>query len=215
MIRRSFLVILWLGFILYAFRLAPPDQPETLELIQRLATGDWEDINPAIVALFNVMGIWPMAYACLALIDGHRQSVPAWPFVLGSFGLGAFLLMPYLVLRQPNPTFTPPKSRLLTMVDSRWLGLSLLAASLILMGYGVLVGDWDNFIQQWQTSRFIHVMSLDFCLLWLLVPSLLRDDMARRGLKNPAVFWLSAAIPLLGATAYLTFRPNLPQEADM
>lgn len=213
MVRRLFFLLLWLTLVVYAFRLAPPEQPGTLPLIQQLATGQWEGINPAIIALFNLMGIWPLAYAGLALIDGHGQKTPAWPFVIGSFGLGAFLLLPYLVLRQPNPTFAPPKSRLLAVVDARWLGLSLLVASLGLLGYGIYAGDWADFIAQWQTSRFIHVMSLDFCLLWLLVPSLLGDDMARRGLKNRQLLALVSAIPLVGLTAYLTFRPPLQPDA--
>lgn len=211
MLRRSLLILVWLSFIVYAFNFAPPDQPDTLDLIKRLSTGDWDNINPAIVALFNLMGIWPMIYVCLALIDGHGQKAPAWPFVLGSFGLGAFLLLPYLILRHPNPQFTPSKSKLLTLVNSRWLGASLLTGSLVLVGYGLYAGDWPAFAQAWQTSRFIHVMSLDFVLLWLLVPSLLGDDMARRGLKNPQIFWLVAIAPILGAAAYLTFRPNLPE----
>jgi hypothetical protein len=210
MLRRIFFGMLWVAFVIYAFGFAPPDQPDTFSLIQRLATGDWQGINPLIVALFNLMGIWPMAYACLALIDGQGQTPPAWPFVVGAFGGGAFLLLPYLVLRQPNPTFTPPKSRLLALVDSRWLGLSLLIGSFILLGYGLYAGDWSDFVAQWQTSRFIHVMSLDFCLLWGLVPSLLGDDMARRGLKNPLIFGLVSAVPVVGLTAYLTFRPQLP-----
>jgi hypothetical protein len=212
MVRRICFGILWLAFVVYAFGFAPPDQPDTFNLIQRLSTGDWDGINPLIVALFNLMGIWPMAYACLALIDGHGQKTPAWPFVIGSFGVGAFLLLPYLVLRQPHPTFSPPKSKLLALVDSRWLGLSLLIGAVALMGYGFYAGDWSDFVAQWQTSRFIHVMSLDYCLLWLLVPSLLGDDMARRGLKNSQVFWLVSAIPVVGLTAYLTFRPSLPDE---
>ncbi|MGD1943819.1 MAG: hypothetical protein ACFB0G_21195 [Leptolyngbyaceae cyanobacterium] len=150
-----------------------------------------------------------MAYACMAIADGHGQKVPAWPFVAGSFGLGAFLLLPYLILRQPNPTFAPPLPRMIKLLDSRWLGLSSLAGALVLMGYGIYAGDWADFVDQWQSSRYIHVMSLDFCLLWLLTPSLLGDDMARRGLKNSRVFWLVNAVPLVGLTAYLTFRPQL------
>ena len=214
MIRRSFFVLLWLSFIVYAFGFAPPDQPDTLEVIRRLSTGNWDGINPAIVSLFNLMGIWPMVYACLALVDGHGQKVPAWPFVMGSFALGAFLLMPYLALRQPHTTFLPPKSRLLAVLDSRWFGVGILATSLVLISYGLYAGDWVDFIGQWQTSRFIHVMSLDFCLLWFLIPSLLGDDMARRGLKNASVFWLVATVPLLGVAAYLTFRPRLPDDAS-
>jgi hypothetical protein len=211
MLRRSFFAFLWIALVVYAFGFAPPDQPDTFELIRRLSTGDWAGINPAVVALFNLMGIWPIAYACMALIDGHEQSVPAWPFVVASFGVGAFALLPYLVLRQPKPVFSPPKSKLLTLIDSRWLGTGLLIASLGLLGYGLYAGDWSDFMQQWQTSRFIHVMSLDFCLLWLLVPSLLGDDMSRRKLESSSLFWLVSAIPVLGLTAYLAFRPRLPE----
>ncbi|MEM1292649.1 MAG: DUF2834 domain-containing protein [Cyanobacteria bacterium P01_H01_bin.162] len=209
MLRRAFLATIWLGFVVYAFRFAPPDQPDTAQLIQQLATGEWQALNPAVVALFNLMGLWPLAYAGLAIADGHGQKIPAWPFVIGSFGLGAFLLLPYLILRQPNPAFTPPSSKLIALLDSRWLGISLLAGTLVLMGYGIYAGNWVDFVSQWQSSRFIHVMSLDFCLLWLLVPSLLGDDMARRGLKNSRVFGLVSVIPLMGLTAYLTFRPQL------
>ncbi|HEY9888021.1 MAG TPA: hypothetical protein V6D02_06440, partial [Candidatus Obscuribacterales bacterium] len=177
--RRLGLAGIWMGLVVYAFGFAPPDQPDTLALIQKLSTGDWQGINPAIVALFNLMGIWPLVYGALALVDGHGQRVPAWPFVLGSFGLGAFVLLPYLVLRQPQPTFTPPLSRMLAVVEARWFGGLLWVAAIALLGYGVYAGDWADFIGQWQSSRFIHVMSVDFCLLWLLIPTLLGDDMAR------------------------------------
>ena len=205
------LTLLWLGFIGYAFGLAPPDQPDTLELIQKLASGDWNGINPAVVALFNLMGIWPLAYACLALVDGHGQRAIAAPFVVGSLALGAFLLLPYLIWRQPNPIFQPPASRLIQFTESRWLGASLLVGAIALISYGLYAGSWADFFEQWQTRRFIHVMSLDFCVLWLLVPTLLGDDMARRGMKDPRVFWLVSLVPLVGITAYLTLRAPLPK----
>ena len=219
MLRRIGLTLGWLGLVGYAVGLAPPDQPDTGDLIVRLATGAWADINPAIVALFNLMGLWPLAYAGLALVDGRQQKVPAWPFVVGSFGLGAFALLPYLVLRSPpgpqgsspNPGGTAPDSLLLKALESRWWGAGLLLGAAGLMGYGLLAGDWADFFQQWQTSRFIHVMGLDFCALWLLVPTLLGDDMARRGLNNPVLVALITAVPLLGIASYLTLRPPLPE----
>jgi len=76
--------------------------------------------------------------------------------------------------------------------------------------FGISQGDWADFSQQWQTSRFIHVMSLDFCLLCLLFPALLKDDMQRRGITQPLVFWIVALIPLFGPLAYLSLRPSLP-----
>lgn len=204
--------LLWIGFSIYAFTLAPPSQPDTFDLIIRLSSGQWDGINPAIIALFNLMGVWPMVYACLALIDGVGQKIPAWPFVAASFAVGAFAILPYLALRASNPTFEGSKTKLLGLLDSPWLGRMLAIASLVLLGYGLLYGDWHNFAQQWQTSQFIHVMSLDFCLLCLIVSPLVKDDMAKRDLHSPSLFWAATLLPLLGVVFYLSVRPPLTAE---
>jgi hypothetical protein len=211
MVRRIGFWLLWLGFVAYAFVLAPPNQPDTLELIKNLSIGQWEGINPLIVSLFNIMGVWPIIYSCLLFIDGRAQKIPAWPFGSASFGVGAFALLPYLALREPSTEFPGKKNGFLKLLDSRLTGVALTIGATILVVYGLRNGDWGNFVQQWQTSRFIHVMSLDFCLLCLLFPALLGDDMARRGLKNPQLFWLTALIPLFGPLLYLCLRPPLPE----
>ncbi|MBV8887512.1 MAG: DUF2834 domain-containing protein [Chroococcidiopsidaceae cyanobacterium CP_BM_RX_35] len=210
MVRKIGFWLLWLGFVTYAFLLAPPEQPNTFELIKHLSIGQWEGVNPLIVSLFNIMGVWPMIYSCLLFIDGRAQKISAWPFATFSFGVGAFALLPYLALREPNPEFPKEKNAFLKLLDSRWTGIALTIGAAILVAYGFKNGDWGNFVQQWQTSRFIHVMSLDFCLLCLLFPALLGDDMARRGLKNPQLFWSVALIPLFGPLLYLCLRPPLP-----
>jgi hypothetical protein len=205
---------LWLGLILYSFILAPPDRPDTADLILRLSTGDWNGINPVVVALFNAMGIWPMAYAAVALVDGHGQKLWAWPFVGASFAVGAFALLPYLALRQPHPSFGGAKSVLIKLVDSRWLGPLLTAGAIALATFALLKGDWPDFWQQWQTSRFIHVASLDFVALWLLFPVLLKDDMARRGLTQTWIMAAVLALPLVGACLYLTLKPPLAEVSE-
>lgn len=207
MVRKIGFGLLWIGLLVYAFGFAPPDRPETLTLIKNLSTGQWEGINPIAIALFNIMGIWPMIYSCVLFLDGRGEKIPAWPFVTLSFGVGAFALLPYLALREPNPGFTGEKNAFLKLLDSRWTGVFLTLGTVILLGYGLTQGDWGNYVQQFQTSRFIHVMSLDFCLLCVLFPALLGDDMARRGLKNPAIFWAVSLIPLLGPAIYLALRP--------
>lgn len=207
--RRIFLTILWISFITYAFLGAPPQQPDTFDLISRLASGSWDGINPAIIALFNAMGIWPMIYGCWLLVDGHEQRVAAWPFAIASFAVGAFALLPYLILRTPSDRFVGSQSRLLAVVESRWVGALLSIGAAVVLAYGLWAGDWSSFAEAWRSSRFIHVMSLDFGLLWLLVPALLGDDMARRGLNNRALFWLVVLVPLLGPALYLLLRPAL------
>jgi len=208
--RQLALWALWLGFGVYAFVFAPPDQPDqTFDLIKRLSTGQFDGINPLIIALFNIMGVWPLIYSALLYCDGRGQRVRAWPFAAGAFGVGAFALLPYLALRQPNPEFKGTKNLWLRFWDSRWLGVVLAIAAVGLLVYGFTQGDWADFSQQWRSQRFIHVMSLDFCALCLLFPVLLGDDMARRQFKAPKLFWAIALLPLLGAVVYLMVRPPL------
>jgi len=209
MARRIGFGLLWLAFVSYAFLLAPPNQPDTFELIKNLSTGNWDGINPLVIALFNIMGVMPMLYSCLLFLDGRGQKVPAWPFAIASFGVGAFMILPYLALRQPNPVFMGEKNGLLKLFDSRWLAIAVSISAIGLLIYGISAGDWANFVQQWRTDRFIHVMSLDFCLLCLLFPALVGDDMARRNWQNPGMFWTVVLLPLLGAIAYLCLRPPI------
>ncbi|MBD2528733.1 DUF2834 domain-containing protein [Nostoc flagelliforme FACHB-838] len=211
MVRKIAFGLLWLGLVVYAFYLAPPEQPGTFELIKNLSLGQWEGINPLVIALFNIMGIWPLIYSAVVFIDGRGQKIPAWLFVIPSFAVGAFALLPYLALREPNNQFVGKKNILLKLLDSRVTGFILTVGTVILVAYGLRGGDWGSFVQEWQTNRFIHVMSLDFCLLSLLFPALLGDDMARRGWKNSQFFWLIALIPLFGPLIYLSVRPPLQE----
>ncbi len=203
-------IVLWLSFVSYAFFLAPPEQPGTFELIKNLSTGKWEGINPLVVSLFNIMGVLPMIYSCLLFIDGRGQKVSAAPFALTSFGFGAFAILPYLFLRQPNAEFPGQKNWFIKLLDSRITGTLLLISAAVLVGYGLVNGDWADFVQQWQTNRFINVMSLDFCLLCLLPSVLIGDDMARRNMNNPALFWITVLLPLFGSLIYLSLRSPMP-----
>lgn len=207
MTKKILLALVWIGFVSYAFLFAPPNQPDTFDLIKNLSTGNIAGINPLIVALFNIMGVLPMAYSCVTFLDGRSQKLPAWLFTAISFGVGAFALLPYLIFRQPSPIFNGEKNWFLKLLDSRITGSAIALGGIGLLIYGVTNGDWSNFVQQWQTDRFIHVMSLDFCLLCLLFPILLQDDIKRRGLSNSQTFKILSFVPFFGALIYLALRP--------
>jgi hypothetical protein len=209
MVRRLRFAGLWLLFLGYATFLAPGDGPETMDLIVRLSTGQVAGINPAIVALFNLMGVLPLAYSCMLYADGRGQKIWAWPFAAGAFAVGAFALIPYLGLRQDNAGWIGPKSRTIRFWDSRVTAIVILVAALGLVLYGFLAGDWADFGRQWQNSKFIHVMSLDFCLLSLLGSELVPDDMARRGMIDGKLMSVVQWVPLFGLLVYLVVRPRL------
>ena len=208
MTRSILLGLLWVAFVGYAFLLAPPNQPDTFDLLMQLSSGAWEGINRLIVAVFNIMGILPLMYGAILFLDGRGQRLPAWVFATGSFLVGAFALLPYLALRKSSLEFSGTKNWWLRWQDSRILGGLSLVGLLVLFGYGFSQGDWADYWTRFQGDRFIHVMSLDFCVLSLLLPTLVGDDLARRGLAEKKwIFWAIALTPPIGMAVYLTLRP--------
>lgn len=211
MVRKITLWLTWVGFIAYVLLLAPPIHlSETLTLLKKILTVQWADINPIILSLFSLIGVWILIYSCLLFIDGRMQQIPFWPFALASLGTGVIGLIPYLALREANQEFTGQKNYFLKLLDSRSTGVVLMLFTLGLLAYGLLAGDWGDFWLQFQGDYFINGMSLAFCLFCLLFPTVLGDDMARRGfLSNSKLFWLIALVPLLGPLAYLCWRSPL------
>jgi hypothetical protein len=214
MFRKIAFWLIWVGFISYVFLLAPPIQPDTLKLLQNLLTGQWQLINAIVLSIFNLVGICLLMHSCLLFFDGRMQKIPAWPFTLASVGTGVIGLLPYLALRQPNQEFSGAKDAWLKLLDSRWTGVILSLSALSLIAYAIVRGDWGNFVIEFQTSKFINAMSIAVCLLVLLFPALLGDDMARRGLKNSQLFWAVTLVPLVGPLLYLCLRPPLADSSD-
>ncbi|KAM3114533.1 hypothetical protein [Phormidesmis sp. 146-33] len=212
MARSLTLWFVWLGFIIYLLFFAPPLQSDTLQPLRSLLSGQFPSINPVIVSLFSLVGIWLLIYSCLIFADGRMQSLPAWAFMLATIATGVFALIPYLALRQPNQSFSGKKDPWIAVLDSQTTGVVLTISTVILVLYAVLWGDWTGFIQEFTTNRFVHGMSLAFCLFCGLFPypTLLENDMVRRGLTPKSqLFHIAAWVPLFGPLAYLCLRPSL------
>ena len=214
MVRKLFFGSIWLAFTVYAiassFHFAATTQ-EDFDLIVRMSTGQLSGINPLIVAIFYIMGIFPWVYAAFILFDGTEQKVSPYPFFFVSMGLGAFALLPYMALRQPDSKDFGQKNLLQKIVDSRLTAIVSAITITVLLAWGITQGNWSDFVAQWQTTQFVHVMSLDFCLLCLLFPAVLRDDMKQRGVTR--ILRSIAFIPVVGALIYWCLRPQLPEAA--
>ena len=215
MVRKIALFLIWIGFVGYTLRLAPLDQPDTWPIVKNLLTFQLSEINPILVAIFWLMGVWPMIYACLMFFDGRMQNFRVWPYFIGSNGTGVICLLPYLILRQRNQEFYGKKDKWLEILDRRSTGVTLLFTTIGLLAYAIIAGDWGDYIQEFQTRHFVHLISLDFCLMCLTFPltSLFDDDMARRDIYDWRIFWAVSLIPLFGPLVYLCLRPPLPQSS--
>ena len=214
MTRKLWLGSIWLILVIYAIASSFfKTQQGDLDLIIDLSTGEWSRINPIIIAIFCIMGIIPLVYGAFILFDCGEKNLSPYPFFIVSFGVGAFALLPYLALRQSNTDWNGEKNWLLKILDSRLMAIVSSTAIAVFLIWGLTQGNWSDYVAQWQTSQFIHVMSIDFALLCFLFPFILGDDMKRRGVDADKYFWLVTSIPLFGSLAYWCLRPQLPETA--
>jgi len=208
LLRRLAFTVLLAADILYAMFLAPKSDPPG-NLFVELALGQGPGRNPAIWGVFQLLGVVPLLYWALLFPDGHGQRVWAWPFALGMMALGAFSLLPYLILRRDHSKAVPGKKNLAV----RWFGgrpfAIFAAAALIALLLAIMVwGNLANYVFWFRHSNFVNVMTVDLLVLTLLFPTLLRDDMARRGVSGDSTLGqIALGVPLLGPAYYLVRRP--------
>ena len=132
-----------------------------------------------------------------------------------------FALFPYICLWQPrNDKTAPPAASELTegfgrfglqATESVWLPCLLLLSSGGLLASALSAGipEWNAYFRYFDESRFIHVMSLDFCALSLFMPYFMWWDANKREWEQRAVgVPVLSLLPLIGPAVYLIVRPK-------
>ncbi len=158
---RSAYAILWLLGVAVAFGLSPPNRPDLWPWLIRLLSGDWAGENPMVVAHFQMMGLWPLAMAALWRKEWHRPGrLPAWPFLLGGFVLGCFVILPYAVLRRERAEGPPGVPA--------WVWALLALGFAGFSAWGLLAGDWAGWLAAVRTDGFMWPMAWDFGLFVVL-----------------------------------------------
>ncbi|EPS74234.1 hypothetical protein M569_00529, partial [Genlisea aurea] len=217
----SFLLFLfWSGLMYYVIALAPDQQPVTdiyfVGKLLNLKGDDGYKMNQVLVALWYMMGLWPVVYSML-LVPTARSSksqIRMWPFLILSFAGGAYALIPYFVLwRPPAPPVEYSELRKwpLNFLESKLTAWGTLCTGLAILIYGFSSGSeaWMEFGKYFQGSKFVHIMSIDFILFSAFAPFWVYNDMTSRKC-NKAGLWLLpvSLIPFLGPALYLVFRPR-------
>lgn len=178
-----------------ALLLSPPQRPDQSAWILRLVVGDWSGEEPSVVALFQLMGVWPMAMVGLLAGRLRRSPVPLWPFCVGSMALGGFVLLPGLLLGGEAKA----PARWQGWLGGRGLALGLSVAALGLVSWAVMAGSPGAFVEVWRTEQFVHVMAHDFVALWLTSVVVAHEQGERR--------WWWTAVPLFGVLAIRLAEP--------
>lgn len=195
-------LITWTLLLTFAFGFSPPASPDTNDVIRRMLAGQLEGINVSLFALFNVMGVLPMSFLAVLAFDAKEQRVPKWPFIIASFALGAYALLPYLVLRQWELPRRPAETWWLRVLGSRLFGLVLTALGLTLIALFV-TGDVNGFVTLFRTQQFPFAMTLDFFACWVLGALLAAEESRVR--QQPVLRWVGL-IPVVGVPLVLASR---------
>lgn len=195
-------LVTWVLLLSAAFLVSPPAAPDTNDVIRRMLVGQLEGINVSLFALFNVMGVLPLSFLAVLVFDAKEQRVPKWPFLIASFALGAYGLLPYLVLRRWDLPRRPPETWWLRLVSSRLLGIVLTALGLMLVAL-FAIGDVNGFVELFRTQQFPFAMTLDF-LACCVLGALLAGEEARLR-QQPVLRWVGL-VPVLGVPLVLALR---------
>ncbi|PQP80687.1 hypothetical protein C0Q44_25980 [Paenibacillus sp. PCH8] len=203
--------LIWLSFITYALLFAPGLSPGGDPIFKELVT--MQSKEPWLLTVFSWLGIFPAVYACMLLRTSAKERsarVRAWPFVLLSFGLGAFALLPYYAWSSSKNRGSGYER--LHFGRQRESGFGRIAANklthiillLLTLGtafYAVTQGHPDVFMEAFKQSSFVHIMTIDFIILTLLsIVAIFRDAEASR--RSPV--WVAAGIvPIVGPLIYL------------
>ncbi|ESQ37012.1 hypothetical protein EUTSA_v10002607mg [Eutrema salsugineum] len=214
------LFALWGALLYYCFNLAPDQTPtQDLYFLKKLLNLKGDDgfrMNQILVGLWYIMGLWPLVYGMLLLPTG-RSKTTAWPFVVLSFFGGVYALLPYFALW--NPPSPPVSEAELSKWPLNVLESKLTAGVTLVAGLGIILyalvgnaGDWKEFCQYFRESKFIHVTSLDFCLLSAFAPFWVYNDMTTRKWFDKGRWLLPVSVvPFLGPSLYLLLRPALSE----
>lgn len=200
-VSRVLLLVVWLAFIAYALFFAPGMGGGEDPWLRKLLT--LQSDEPSLLAMFTLLGLFPMTFACMLLRHDDRK-VPAWPFVLLSFGLGIFALLPYFILTSATHAGSHDlrlSEKLRRTAESQTTHGILFVLTLLVMGWGLLAGDLNAYGEAFRTSRFVNVMTIDFVLLTLLSVYAIYTGSRRRSL--PQEMALLGLIPILGLIVYV------------
>ena len=191
-------LFVWLLLVGYAVFLAPGG--DTDPIMADIFSGNFGEIDPLVFAVFNSLGLFPMVFLTLLLLN-DRQKWPAWPFALLSFGVGAFSLLLYFAFgdrRAERGLRTP--GWLARFLGSRFW-LILLMLSWTANGLTLLQGfSLAAYREAFFASSLVSVMTVDWFVLWgLSVYALYRFYPQA---ERKAFAW----IPIIGPVLVLFFN---------
>ena len=202
--QRFKLLVLFFLLVLFIFIILTFQVPsgEELTLIMNLIFFQYSALEPLLIIVFYLMGIWPAVQASLLYGDGREKRIPEWPFILTSFFMGAYALSVYILVRENKKT-QKQNNKLHQLLDSKLWGLILAVLTVGLFILGFILGNPLRYISEFQKYLFVRVMTIDFLLFTLMTPITIYIHSVNNSIDLPIYILILGMIPILGAIYYL------------
>eukprot|EP00899_Mesostigma_viride_P022609 jgi/Mesvir1/3532/Mv12003-RA.2 len=158
--------LIWVALAGYATFVAPNQTPVRDEYFLKQLVGLYDNngipLNTILSSIFMLMGVYPAIYTALILPTGRSRngSPPALPFLIASFAIGAFALLPFFALHNPPcpPVTSEDVNKLpLKATESKIFAGSLVLGALFYVGMAALAGgdQWLGYAQLFNESKFV------------------------------------------------------------
>ncbi len=203
---------LWAGFVVYAARVAPPDDPGlTRALVRGTFTGDFGAVDASIAAVFCLLGVVPLLASAFILRDGAARRLPAWPFAFGAFFVGAYAILPWLALRSLGGPRLVPRAAggVRRLLAGRFVRVAILPAIVSLVAWGAACGHPAVYAEAFRTTAMVHVMTIDLALCTALLFVFVEEARAKVS-SEPALARRVRFVPLLGSALWNALVPRDP-----
>jgi len=113
--------------------------------------------DPTLLMVFNLLGLLPLAFILFG-VKYLEMNKKQWVLLSMGFVLGGFILtIPFIDGKlQSKPV--SKKTHLVALI-----GLIL---SVMTLGYGVILGDFNLYYEAFLNDSFVHIMTMDFLFLY-------------------------------------------------
>lgn len=199
-------LVLWLAFATYAALLAPPeDAALTKALVKGAFTGSFGSTDPSIAAVFSMLGVVPVLVSSFLLRDGATRRLPAWPFALASFAIGAFAILPYLALRRVGgPRAEVRRASIVRRGLAHIVAkVGIVVALVALSAWGFIAGNPGIYAAAFRSVALVHVMTLDLMVCTALLCVLVEESRSQTGFTGESrIARAVRLVPLFGSAVW-------------
>ncbi|MCU0104918.1 hypothetical protein N7603_04535 [Acholeplasma vituli] len=145
------------------------------------------EADPYLISVFNLLGLFPLAFLLFGL-RYMNMTKPTWIGLSLGFMLGGFALIIPFTRQELKKNTVSSKVHIIALVG--------LIGAILTIGYGLILGNFSNYMSAFTSDSFVHIMTIDFLFLYGL--SIL---LSFKVYKQP---WFSM-IPVIGFF-YLIFQ---------